>query len=146
MEVDGVTGSRSVTRRIVKRGGMMMDGGVTGDDSGVCDTAWGVVTVVVGGIGNVGVSEVDRVSSWKDVERTDERALTRLEWQRVSEFESGSRVADGACSADGVEVGGGGLSEGGGVAYEEAKAMVLSSVDNCAAMKVSEASECDVSN
>ena len=52
---------------------------------------------------------------------------------------------DGACNEGGVVVNGVGLSEGGGVAYEEARAIVLSSVDNCAAMKVSEASECDVS-
>ena len=67
--MDGVTGSRSVTRRIVKRGGMVTDGGVMGDNNGVCDTAWGVV--VVGGTDKDGVSGVDRVSSWKDVERTD---------------------------------------------------------------------------
>ena len=31
-----------------------------------------------------GVSGLDRMSSWKDVDRTEDRALTRLKWQRVS--------------------------------------------------------------
>ena len=36
-EVGGVTGSRSLTRRIVKRGGMMMDRGVIGVSREGCD-------------------------------------------------------------------------------------------------------------
>ena len=66
---------------------------------------------------------------------TDTGALTRLEWHRVSELEIRSRLSDGIYSADQVEVVVAGLSEDGEVAYEEARAMVLSSVDNCAAMK-----------
>jgi hypothetical protein len=113
-ELGGVTGSRSVTRRIVKRGGMVLDGGVIGQGEQGYDVTWGVLER--GGRGEWwGVSGVGRVSSWKDVERMDERALTRLVWQKVSEFESGSEVDDGACGGGGVEVNGVGLSEGGGM-------------------------------
>ena len=62
------------------------------------------------------MSGVGRARRWKDVDRTEERALTRLEWHRLSEFEFGGTVDDGACSADGVEVIEAGLSLGGGVA------------------------------
>ena len=92
------------------------------------------------------MSGVGRVSSWKEVERTLVSALTRLQWQRVSEFESGSRVDDGECSEGVAEVIEAGLSVLGGAAAEETRVIVLSSVDNCAAMKVSEARDCDASN
>ena len=91
------------------------------------------------------MSGVGRVSSWKEVERTLVSALTRLQRQRVSEFESGSRVDDGECGEGVAEVIGAGLSVG-GAAAEETRVIVLSSVDNCAAMKVSEARDCDASN
>ena len=91
------------------------------------------------------MSGVGRESSWKEVDRTLVSALTRLQWQRVSEFESGSRVDDGECGEGTAEVIGAGLSAGGETA-EEARVMVLSSVDNCAAMNVSVARDCIVSN
>jgi len=63
----------------------------------------------------------------------------------VSEFESGSRVDDGECGEGVVKAVGSGLNAG-GAAAEEARVIACNSVDNCAAMKVSEARECDVSN
>lgn len=76
--------------------------------------------------------------SWKEVDSTLVSALTRLQWQRMSEFESKSRVDGRECGEAVAEVIGTGLSAG-GAAAEEARVIVCSSVDNWAAMKVSEA-------
>ena len=87
MTLDGLTGSRSVTRRMVKRGGIVTYGGMNrecdeGRDSACAAVGWDECN-------ESGAGEVSRESSWKDVETTEERALTRLEWHRVSEIGSG---------------------------------------------------------
>ena len=142
-EVGGVVGSRSVTTRIVKRGRTEMER--VGRGEGGEEEAGGWEAAEYGESEECGVSEVGRVSSWKEVERTLVSALTRLQWQRVSEFESGSRVDDGECGEGVAEEIGAGLNAR-GAAAEEARVIVLSSVDNCTATKVSEARDCDVSN
>ena len=63
----------------------------------------------------------------------------------MNEFESGSGVKDGESEEGAAEAVGAGMEEG-GEAAEKARVTVYSRVDNCAAMKVREVSECDASN
>lgn len=72
-----MTGSRSVTTRMVKRGGTDMEAGREEEVEQEVERGegviGGVICVIVEGRG------VDRTMSWKDVDRTLERAAVRLE-------------------------------------------------------------------
>jgi hypothetical protein len=72
----GVAGSRSVTTRMVKRGGTVMDGGVGGEGEGEVRMVVGLGTD--GWWAAWGVEWAGRVTRWTEVETTWERAARRL--------------------------------------------------------------------
>lgn len=73
----GVTGSRSVTTRMVKSGGTETGAGRGEEAAEEVDSGRGVIGGVVCDVSEG--AEVDRAMSWKDVDSTLDRAAVRLE-------------------------------------------------------------------